>query len=212
MVKGQLEAEGFSGPAPSPTALPGRRGFRYSRDARAVARRSAHGRRVLAERWAGHEWDALLRAHERGSRSPTPSSRRTGSSCSSWATPAPGAPAGVGRLSAPELSAAHDQLMEDLARLTRAGLVHADLSPYNVLVAGPGLDHRPAPGRRPGRQPGGLDLLHHDVTTVCRWFAPPGVACDGEAARRPAGREPGDLELGQDRIGRADVDAGRTPP
>ncbi|HKE75456.1 MAG TPA: RIO1 family regulatory kinase/ATPase, partial [Acidimicrobiales bacterium] len=29
--------------------------------------------------------------------------------------------------------------------------------------------------------PHGFDLLHHDVTTVCTWFARQGVACDGEA-------------------------------
>ena len=29
--------------------------------------------------------------------------------------------------------------------------------------------------------PHGFDLLHHDVTTVCTWFARQGVACDAEA-------------------------------
>jgi RIO kinase 1 len=37
------------------------------------------------------------------------------------------------RLGAADLRAAHDQVMDDLLRLTRAGLVHADLSPYNLL-------------------------------------------------------------------------------
>jgi RIO kinase 1 len=29
--------------------------------------------------------------------------------------------------------------------------------------------------------PNGIDLLHHDVTTTCTWFARQGLACDGEA-------------------------------
>ncbi len=28
--------------------------------------------------------------------------------------------------------------------------------------------------------PHALDMLHHDVTTVCTWFARRGVHCDGE--------------------------------
>jgi RIO kinase 1 len=73
--------------------------------------------------------------------------------------------------------------MEDLARLTRAGLVHADLSPYNVLWwRGRAWIIDLPQAVDLVVNPGGLDLLHHDVTTVCRWFARRGVACDGEAA------------------------------
>jgi RIO kinase 1 len=187
VVKGQLEAEGFSRARTFTDDARYRagEGFRYSRDARAVARRSAHGRRVLAERWAGHEWDALVRAHDAGVTVPYPVEQTADGILMQFLGDAgTGAPRLVSaRLSAPELVEAHDQLMEDLARLTRAGLVHADLSPYNVLwwrgrawiIDLPQAVDLVA-------NPGGLDLLHHDVTTVCRWFARRGVACDGEAA------------------------------
>jgi RIO kinase 1 len=33
-----------------------------------------------------------------------------------------------------------------------------------------------------GVNPNALDLLHHDVTTMCTWFARRGLDCDGEAA------------------------------
>jgi RIO kinase 1 len=87
------------------------------------------------------------------------------------------------RLDPAELAAAHAQLMVDLAALTGAGLVHADLSPYNVIWwRGRAwiIDFPQAVDLV--LNPNGLDLLHHDVTTVCAWFARHGVDCDGEAA------------------------------
>ena len=187
VVKGQLEAAGFSR-ARTFTADARYRageGFRYSRDARAVARRSAHGRRVLAERWSRNEWDALIRAHEAGVSVPYPVERsEDGIVMQFLGDDRTSAPRLVSaRLAPDELASAHAQLMDDLARLTRAGLVHADLSPYNVLwwrdrawvIDLPQAVDLVA-------NPGGLDLLHHDVTTVCRWFARRGLDCDGEAA------------------------------
>ena len=187
VVKGQLEAAGFSR-ARTFTADARYRageGFRYSRDARAVARRSAHGRRVLAERWSRNEWDSLVRAHEAGVSVPYPVEQsEDGIVMQFLGDDRTSAPRLVSaRLSPDELACAHAQLMDDLARLTRAGLVHADLSPYNVLwwrARAWVIDLPQAVDLV--ANPGGLDLLHHDVTTVCRWFARRGLDCDGEAA------------------------------
>lgn len=86
------------------------------------------------------------------------------------------------RLGAAQVVVAHEQLREELVLLLRAGMVHADLSPYNVLwwrdrawlidlpqAVDVGLNGH------------ALDLLHHDVTTMASWFARKGHGVDGEA-------------------------------
>jgi RIO kinase 1 len=66
--KGQLEQLGFSRARAFTDDARYRegRGFRYSRDRRAVARESERGRRVLAESWHDQEYESLTRAHEAG--------------------------------------------------------------------------------------------------------------------------------------------------
>jgi len=70
----------------------------------------------------------------------------------------------------------------ELRALARANLVHADLSPYNVLWWRDRLwtiDFPQAVDLI--ENPHGFDLLHHDVTTMCTWFTRQGVATDAEA-------------------------------
>ena len=78
LSKGVLEAGGFS-KARTFTAdadyLAGRV-IGSSRDRRAVARRSAHGRRVAADRWARDEYDAWSAPTRPAPRCPIPSSSR----------------------------------------------------------------------------------------------------------------------------------------
>ena len=65
--------------------------------------------------------------------------------------------------------------------LTSAGLVHADLSPFNVLWWEGRLwliDFPQAVDLF--TNPHGFDLLHHDVVTMCTWFARQGVDTDPE--------------------------------
>lgn len=64
----------------------------------------------------------------------------------------------------------------------RSGLVHADLSPYNVLW----WRERAWLIDLPQAvdlvvNPNGFDLLHRDVTTLSAWFARRGVSCDAQA-------------------------------
>jgi RIO kinase 1 len=86
------------------------------------------------------------------------------------------------RLTPPQLATAYAQIVDDLRALTRTGLVHADLSPYNVLwwrgLAWM-IDFPQAVDLL--QNPHGFELLHHDVMTMCTWFARKGVPCDGEA-------------------------------
>ena len=74
------------------------------------------------------------------------------------------------------------QVIEILGQFTRAGLVHGDLSAYNLLV-------------HEGRvividlpqivdvisNPNGLDFLHRDCVNIADWFTRRRIDCDGEA-------------------------------
>lgn len=183
--KGQLEELGFSRARAFTDDARYRagRGFRYSRDRRAVARKSEHGRRVLAESWHDQEFESLCRAHAAGVTVPYPVElTEDGTVMQFVGDDGVAAPRLVSaRLGPAELRAAHDQVMDDLVRLTRAGIVHADLSPYNLLWWRGRvwlIDFPQAVDVV--LNPDGIDLLHHDVTTLCTWFARQGLPCDGE--------------------------------
>ena len=185
-AKGELETLGFTrarGFTNDVVYHEGRR-FRRSREQRAVERMTDYGKRVLAERWPGQELDVLARAHAAGVTVPYPV-EFTGDGMLMQLIGDDGvaAPRLVhARLSSSELGAAHEQLVDELRRLTRAGLVHADLSPFNVLWWRGRLwliDFPQAVDLV--LNPHGFDLLHHDVTTMCTWFARQGLDSDPEA-------------------------------
>jgi RIO kinase 1 len=183
--KGDLEAEGFSRARTFTDDARYRAGtgFSSSRDRRAVERRSAHGRRVLAERWHRQEYEALCRAHAAGLTVPYPVELSgDGIVMQFIGDGGVAAPRLVGtRLAPGELAGALDRLLAEVATLTREGLVHADLSPYNLLWwRGRAwlIDFPQAVDLV--LNPEALDMLHHDVTTVCAWFARRGVARDPE--------------------------------
>ena len=184
--KGELQALGFSRArtfAHDAKYHEGRK-FRYSREQRAVERMTDLGKKILAERWPGQELDALVTAHDAGVSVPYPV-EFTGDGLLMQLIGDDGiaAPRLVNaRLTVPQLEVAFTQLVDDLGALTRTGTVHADLSPYNILWWRDRLWMIDFPQAVDLLQnPHGFELLHHDVITVCTWFARKGVPCDGEA-------------------------------
>jgi len=183
--KGEIEGLGFTRSRTFTNDVlyhEGRR-LRFSRDQRAVERMTDYGKHLLAERWPGQELDTLRQAHDAGVTVPYPV-EFTGDGMLMQLIGDGGAAAPRlvnARLSADELAAAYDQLLEELSALTRASLVHADLSPFNVLWWQDQLwliDFPQAVDLV--NNPHGFDMLHHDVTTMCTWFARRGVETDGE--------------------------------
>jgi RIO kinase 1 len=72
--------------------------------------------------------------------------------------------------------------MSNLRTFLEAGIVHADLSPYNVLWWDERLWFIDFPQAVDlVANPHGFELLHHDVTTMCTWFTRRGLACDADA-------------------------------
>ena len=160
----------------------GRR-LRYSRDQRAVERMTDYGKNLLAERWPGQEMDTLQQAFDAGVTVPYPVEFTGDGMLMQLLGDEDGAAPRLvnARLTTDELAGAYDQLLQELSALTRASLVHADLSPFNVLWWQDRLwliDFPQAVDLI--NNPHGFDMLHHDVVTMCTWFARRGVDADGE--------------------------------
>ncbi len=153
--------------------LEGRR-VRKSRETRAMARRTDFGRDLIAAQWAIAEFEVLSRLWQLtrpGGADPGAAGRRAlvpypvqllgrelmmefiGTDDGSAAQRLTRA-----RLGPEEVEAAWRQTMDALSTLARAGLAHADLSPYNVLV---------------GRGDGHLDLVLIDLPQVVDVVANP---------------------------------------
>lgn len=156
---------------------------RRTRDARALAKKTAHGREVAAAEWSFAEFAALSRMYELGAPVPYPvqvdGTEILMEFIGDDRTAAPRL-AQV-RADAEQLADLYEQIVEIMHVFASAGLAHGDLSPYNLLV------HR-------GRvrvidlpqivdtvaNAQGFDLLHRDCVNVCGWFARRAVPCDPE--------------------------------
>lgn len=157
---------------------------RNSRDARALAKKSEHGRGVAAAQWSLAEFEALRRMWELGAPVPYPVQVSGTEVLMEFIGSADGA-------AAPRLAqvrhdpAALPDLFAQVAALmrtfARAGVAHGDLSPYNLLVH----DGRVVVIDLPQivdtvANPQGLDLLHRDCVNVCDWFARQRLDVDAE--------------------------------
>jgi RIO kinase 1 len=112
-----------------------------SRRARAMEKRTRYGRKAREEAWQSTEVDALHRLAAAGVRVPAPYNFHEGVLLMELITGADGEPAP--RLNDVELTAEdarsfHHMLMLQVVRMLCAGVIHADLSEFNVLVGSEG--------------------------------------------------------------------------
>lgn len=117
------------------------RKVRNSRRSRAMEKHSRFGRKEQESAWQNAEVDALYRLAAAGVRVPTPYSFCEGVLLMELVVDGEGAVAP--RLNDLQLNAAlareyHRLLIGQVVRMLCAGLVHGDLSEFNVLVAGDG--------------------------------------------------------------------------
>jgi RIO kinase 1 len=157
------------------------RSMKRSRDNRALKRKSTFGREVAAGEWAVSEWGALVRLWNLGLPVPYPVQIDGTEILMEWIT--------VDGETAPRLAQVRpdrdlllsyfDQLRDVLATMVQAGLVHGDLSAYNILAAGERLVIIDLPqivdlvGN-----PQGMDFLLRDCTNICGWFRGKGLEVD----------------------------------
>jgi RIO kinase 1 len=113
------------------------RKVRGSRQSRAVGKATRFGRREAEEAWKNAEVDALYQLAAAGVRVPRPYGYFNGVLVMELVTDADGYSAprlGDVELSADEAREYHRFLMHEVARMLCVGLIHGDLSEYNVLV------------------------------------------------------------------------------
>ncbi|NTV10786.1 MAG: phosphotransferase [Zoogloea sp.] len=112
-----------------------------SRQARAMAKRSRYGREEQEAAWQHAEVDALYRLADAGVRVPVPYNFHEGVLLMELVADENGDPAPRLNdlvLSAEEARKYHAELVRQVVRMLCAGIVHGDLSEYNVLVDGGG--------------------------------------------------------------------------
>ena len=157
------------------------RSMKRSRDVRAVKAKSTWGRVMASGQWVASEWEALKRCWALGLPVPYPVQVDGSEILMEWITvDGETAPRLAQTRPEPELLRDYfEQLKDALATLTQAGLVHGDLSPYNILAAGERLVIIDLPqvidlvGN-----PQGVDYLLRDVTNVSTWFRARGLEVD----------------------------------
>jgi RIO kinase 1 len=184
--KGELEAAGFTRARAfvDDTVYHEGRRFRRTRDRRAVERMTGYGKKLLGDRWVGHEHDVLRRLWEAGADVPYPVQLHDDGLLMELVGDAhQAAPRLVAaRLDPPAVAAAFEQLVANLHLLVGASLVHADLSPFNVLWWEGRISIIDVPQATDLLlNPNGFDLLHRDVVRMCEWFTRKGLDVDAEA-------------------------------
>jgi RIO kinase 1 len=117
------------------------RKVRNTRDQRAMEKRSKHGRAQDEAAWRSTEVDVIHRLHAAGVRVPVPHHFVDGVLIMELITGLDGNPAP--RLADVEFTrdgaqALHDRLIREVTKMLCAGIVHGDLSDFNVLIGADG--------------------------------------------------------------------------
>jgi RIO kinase 1 len=183
--KGELEALGVQRASTFRHDVQYREGrqFRKSRDRRAVERMSTYGRRLLQDRWTGHEHDVMTTLWSAGLSVPYPVAYADDVFDLEYVGDADGAAPqlNAARLGPNELEEAYAQLVAGLRDITALGIAHGDLSVYNLLWWQERLWFIDFPQAIDiAANPMGLDFLHRDATNVCTWFRRRGLDVDAE--------------------------------
>jgi len=157
---------------------------RRSRDERAVAKGSSYGRSFAAGMWAFAEFEALSTMYAAGAPVPYPVQVDGTELLMEFI--------GEGTTAAPRLAQSReepaglrpllDQIVEAMQLFARAGFVHGDLSPYNLLVHEGRVVVIDLPQIVDAiANPNGVGMLHRDCVNIADWFTRKRVEVDAEA-------------------------------
>jgi len=150
------------------------RTVRNSRQRRAMSKGSRYGKALLEEAWQNAEVDALHRLHSAGVRVPTPYHYSDDVLVMELIVDGHGDPAPRLwdiRLDHPEACALHGRLIREVVKMLCAGMVHGDLSEYNILMTPNGpviIDFPQATDAAHNRN--SERLLKRDVRNLSQYF------------------------------------------
>jgi RIO kinase 1 len=151
------------------------RKVRNSRQARAMEKRTSYGRKMQEEVWQNAEVDALYRLAAAGVRVPTPYICFEGVLLMDLVTDADGQVAP--RLNDVELTEElalryHAELLHEVVLMLSAGIIHGDLSEYNILVdeQGPVIIDLPQAIDAASNTEAGA-MLERDVANLRNYFS-----------------------------------------
>ena len=158
---------------------------RNSRDRRAMAKHTRHGRSVEAGQWAGAEFGTLCELYQAGLPVPYPVQLDGTEILMEYIRTADGETAPRLAQTRPDQNRLRDywdQLHQAMAVLAGRQQAHGDLSPYNLLAADDRLVIIDLPqvvdivGN-----PHGMEFLARDCRNVSAWFTARGLEVDPEA-------------------------------
>ena len=144
-----------------------------------------YGKRLLNDKWMGFENDVMTRVWQAGGPVPYPVGFSGDGMLLEYIgddSRAASPTLGQARLTKPELTSAAEQLVEGLRALMEVGIVHADLSAFNLLWWNGALRFIDFPQAVDlALNPHGLEFLHRDIENVTGWFERHGVSLDAAA-------------------------------
>jgi RIO kinase 1 len=151
------------------------RKVKNSRQARAMEKGSRYGRQMQEEAWQNAEVDALYRLAAAGVRVPQPHLCYEGVLLMQLVTDVEGNPAprlNDVALSEEQALAFHAGLLNQVVRMLCAGMIHGDLSEYNILVGtdGPVIIDLPQAVDAAGNSNAG-PMLERDVDNLKSYFS-----------------------------------------
>jgi len=160
--------------------------LRDGRSLRAIHKKTRVGSEMIITSWIEHEYQTLQRLHAAGLDVPSPVARSENAILMGFV--------GDEELTAPALNEAHlpaeearplfERVLFNIERMLELGVIHADLSAYNILYWEGEIRIIDFPQVvDPLNNPDALPLFQRDVERVCQYFARYGVRAD---ARRLA--------------------------
>jgi RIO kinase 1 len=155
--------------------------MRDRRMAKAIRQHTAHGRHAAHHLWVDREWQMLELLHHAGASVPKPVARCDGGILMEYlGVELERAPSlAETRLIRDEAERVFHLVVRDIETMLRCGVIHGDLSAYNILY----LDDRPRLIDLPQATciddaPDPWALFHRDVTNVADHFQRRGVTID----------------------------------
>jgi RIO kinase 1 len=150
------------------------RSVRNSRRARAMSKKTKYGQQEQESAWLNAEVDALRKLAAAGVRVPEPYSFVEGVLLMELITAADGLTAprlGDVELTEEQARVYHAQVINEIVRMLCAGLVHGDLSPFNVLLDanGPVIIDLPQAVNASGNNSAAM-MLERDVANMRNYF------------------------------------------